>query len=158
MKQVVESALVKAPEDNEVCFAPDEPCAVKLAKFIASAKTSLDIAIYDINEDQIVHAILVQAKKIPVRLVVDRRQAKGRHSAVGLLQKAGVSLRFGHQRGIFHNKFAIVDGKRIETGSFNYTFHASTANQENQVYLGTATIVERYKIRFHRMWRDAKTQ
>ncbi len=158
VKQVIDTALVKAPEDNEICFAPDEPCAIKLAKFIESAKGSLDVAIYDVNEDQIVHAILVQSKKIPVRVVVDRKQSKGSHSAVGLLQKAGVKVRFGYQRGIMHDKFTVVDGKRVETGSFNYTNHASTANQENQVYLSTPAIVERYKTRFDKMWGDAKIE
>jgi phosphatidylserine/phosphatidylglycerophosphate/cardiolipin synthase-like enzyme len=41
-----------------------------------------------------------------------------------------VNLRFGHtSEGIMHNKFVIVDGKMIEIGSFNYTNHASKANQ-----------------------------
>ena len=87
-----------------------------------------------------------------VRVVVDKKQSKGNHSQVGLLQKAGVELRFGHQRGIMHDKFAIVDGARLETGSFNYTHHAATSNQENQVYLSTPEILSRYTTRFNKMW------
>lgn len=153
-----EETEVIAPEVNETCFSPDEPCALKLKAFIESATSSLDIAIYDINEDQIVHAILVQSKKIPVRVIVDKRQSKGRHSSVSLLRKAGVQVRFGYQRGIMHNKFTLIDGSRIEIGSFNYTNHASTANQENQVYLATPAIVERYKARFEKMWATATDQ
>ena len=73
----LDAALVSPPKDEDTCFSPDEPCDVKLLKFIDSAQTSLDIAIYDINLDQLVHHILVQKTKIPVRIVVDRRQAKG---------------------------------------------------------------------------------
>jgi phosphatidylserine/phosphatidylglycerophosphate/cardiolipin synthase-like enzyme len=149
---------VPAPLDNETCFSPDEPCSAKLKTFIASAQTSLDIAIYDINEEEIVHAILVQSKKIPVRVIVDRRQSKGSHSSVALLQKAGVQVRYGYQRGIMHNKFTIVDGSRVEVGSYNYTSHATVANQENQVYLGVPSIVERYKVRFEQMWAAAKEE
>jgi phosphatidylserine/phosphatidylglycerophosphate/cardiolipin synthase-like enzyme len=50
-----------------------------------------------------------------------------------------------------HNKFTLVDGTRLETGSFNYSHQASTANQENQLYLGTPEIVARYKARFEKM-------
>jgi phosphatidylserine/phosphatidylglycerophosphate/cardiolipin synthase-like enzyme len=145
-------ALVAAPVDQETCFSPDEPCAIKLKKFIASAQKSVDIAIYDINEESIVHELLVQAKKIPVRILVDRRQAKGRSSKVPLLIKAGARVRYGKQRGIMHNKFAVVDGKMVELGSFNYTNHASHANNENQIYLASPKVVDRFERRFEKMW------
>ena len=152
----VRSATASTPQDEEVCFAPDEPCDAKLVKFIDSAKTSLDLAIYDINLDELVHHLLVKAKTIPVRMVVDRKQAKGRHSAVPVLLRAGIALRFGHQRGIMHDKFVIVDGKAVETGSFNYTHHAAFANNENQVYLFSPKVVKRYTERFAKLWREAR--
>jgi len=147
---------VAAPLDEETCFSPDEPCAAKLVNFIDSAQQSIDIAIYDINLDQLVHHLLVKSKKIPVRIVVDRRQARGQHSLVPLLVKAGARVRFGHQRGIMHNKFAIIDGKRLELGSFNYTNHASTANNENQLYLAIPAVVARYRQRFETIWNAAE--
>ena len=155
-QNTADESSVKSPEDGETCFSPDEPCAIKLAKFIKSASTSIDIAIYSINEDRVVHALLVQSKKVSVRIIVDRLQSKGNRSSVALLQKAGIPLRFGHQRGIMHDKFTIVDGKRIETGSFNYTDHAESSNQENQIYLSTPQIAGRYKQRFEQMWSDSK--
>jgi phosphatidylserine/phosphatidylglycerophosphate/cardiolipin synthase-like enzyme len=51
-----------------------------------------------------------------------------------------------------HNKFTIVDGKMLETGSFNYANHASQANNENQIYLVQPEILERYKKRFEEIW------
>jgi phosphatidylserine/phosphatidylglycerophosphate/cardiolipin synthase-like enzyme len=153
--QKVDEAMVAPPVDQETCFSPEEPCAVKLRKFIASARQSVDMAIYDINEESIVHELLTQSKKIPVRLVVDRKQAKGNHSSVPLLIKAGAQLRFGKQRGIMHNKFTIVDGKMVQLGSFNYTHHASKANNENQIYLANPKIVERFQKRFEKMWAKA---
>ncbi len=67
-----------SPQDKEVCFAPDEPCDTKLVNFIDSAKQSIDIAIYDINLDQLVHHLLTQSKKVKVRIVVDQRNQKDR--------------------------------------------------------------------------------
>jgi phosphatidylserine/phosphatidylglycerophosphate/cardiolipin synthase-like enzyme len=86
---------------------------------------------------------------------VDKREAKGPHSLVALLIKAGANVRHGHQRGIFHNKFTIVDGKMIETGSFNYTNHASRSNNENQIYLANPQIVDRFKKHFDEVWERA---
>lgn len=150
----MEAALVKPPVDQEICFSPEEPCDIKLTKFVASAEKTIDLAIYDLNLDEVVHQLLVQSKKIKVRVLADRKQAKGSHSAIPLLIKAGVSLRFGHQRGIMHNKFVIVDGKMVETGSFNHTFHAASANNENQIYLAAPEIVRRYRDRFEKIWSE----
>lgn len=153
--QKIDEAMVAPPVDQETCFSPDEPCNVKLRKFIASAQHSVDMAIYDINEDSIVHELLTQSKKISVRIVVDRKQAKGRNSAVPLLIKAGAQVRFGRQRGIMHNKFTLVDGKMVQLGSFNYTHHASHANNENQIYLSNPKVVERFQKRFEKIWSQA---
>lgn len=147
--------LTPAPADDEACFAPVEKCDVKIAKFVSSARKSLDVAIFDINLDHLVHQILVQAKAIPVRILVDKRQAKGNHSLVPLLIKAGANVRFGRQRGIMHHKFVVVDGARLELGSFNYTNSAAFRNNENQLYLANPKIVERYRKRFEEMWAEA---
>ena len=154
-KRRIDEAMVSAPQDLEVCFSPADLCDVKLVKLVHSAQKSLDIAIYDINLDQLVHEILIQIKKIPVRIIVDRRQAQGNHSLVPLLKKAGAEIRYGHQRGIFHNKFTIVDQKMLETGSFNYTHHAAAANHENQIYLAHPKVVDAYRKQFEQLWNEA---
>lgn len=155
-KERLASALVAAPKDQETCFSPDEPCDVKLAKLIESAQKSIDVAVFDINREQVVHQLLVASRRIPVRVLVDRRQAKGPYSGVSTLFKGGVKLRYGSQRGVMHNKFTIVDGRIVETGSFNYTTHGSEANNENQVYLANPEIVERFKKRFEEIWVEGK--
>ncbi len=154
-KRQIDIVTVKTPVDGETCFSPDEPCDLKLIKFIDSSEKSLDIAIYDITLDQLVHTLLVKSKKIPVRIIVDRKQSKGAHSLVSTLIRAGANVRYGHQRGIMHNKFTIVDEKMIETGSFNYSNHATQSNNENQIYLSSSTVVERYRSRFEKLWADA---
>lgn len=152
--KAVSDAMVAAPKDKEVCFSPIEPCDVKLTKLIQSAQRSIDVAIYDINREELVHQLLLASRRIPVRILVDRRQAAGSHSSVNTLIKGGAQVRYGRQRGIMHNKFTIVDGNMVETGSFNYTKHASEANNENQVYLADPSIVARFQKRFEQIWSE----
>src|SRR4051812_11129896 len=57
---IIETSSIMTPVADEACFAPNEPCDVKLIKFVESAKISLDIAIFDINLESLVHAILLQ--------------------------------------------------------------------------------------------------
>lgn len=149
-------ALVPVPEDLEVCFSPEERCDLKLVKFIDSAQKSLEVAIFDINLGLLVDHLIAQSKKIAVRMVVDRKQALSDHSAVRKLLGAGVSIRFGNQRGIMHNKFVIVDGRMMETGSFNQTNGASFMNNENQLYLANPKVLQKYQKRFEQLWQRAK--
>jgi phosphatidylserine/phosphatidylglycerophosphate/cardiolipin synthase-like enzyme len=142
----------------EICFSPDEPCEERIGRFLASAQKSVDLAVYDINLEELGELLIAQARKMPVRIVVDKRQSKEKNSIVPMLVQAGVQLRYGHQRGIMHNKFVIVDGTKLETGSFNYTHHASLANQENQIYLSDARAIERYRKRFEQIWEGATPQ
>jgi len=147
-----------APKDNEACFAPDENCDAKLVKYILSAKESLDIAIFELTHQKIVDAIVQQSFKIKVRLIINRKMSKDNDKAIETLRENKVFFRIGKQKGIMHNKFTILDGKRLETGSFNYTNAASHSNQENQIYLSTPSIVERYKERFQKMWENGITR
>jgi phosphatidylserine/phosphatidylglycerophosphate/cardiolipin synthase-like enzyme len=156
MQEAVRPIMIAPPKDLEVCFSPQDPCDLKLIKFLDSAEKSLDIAIYDINIDELVHHVLLKSRKIPVRIVVDRRQSKGSHSLVNLLVKAGAKVKFGRQRGIMHNKFMIVDGKALETGSFNYTNHAFKANRENQIYLWNPQVVEQFQREFEILWESGR--
>ncbi len=140
------------PTDQETCFSPDEPCAEKLENFISSARKSIQLAIYDINLENIVKLLIKKSEHVQVQIIVDKFQSKGTRSKVSTLFEAGLNMRYGKQKGIMHNKFIIVDGKMLVTGSFNFTNHASVANQENQVYLAHSDIVNRYEERFTKMW------
>ncbi len=153
---LAQEASVPDPADQEVCFSPKEPCDIKLEKFIRSAQKSLDIAIYDLTHPKIAHEILVASKRIPVRVLVDRRQTKEPHSLVSVLVSGGVKVRYGTQRGIMHNKFALVDGARVETGSFNYTDGATFKNNENQIYLFNPEIAKKYAMHFTTIWEEGK--
>ena len=139
-------------QNLEVCFSPDGGCDDKLVKFIQSAKKSIDISIFDFNLDQVAHEVLVASKRIPVRVLADRRQAHGHSSLIPTLIKGGVQVKYGKQRGIMHNKFTIIDGMKLETGSFNYTNPAATKNNENQIYIFDSPTVEKYARRFEEIW------
>lgn len=148
----VPESSIQTPAAEEVCFSPDESCDKKLIKFIQSAKVSIDIAIFDINLEKLTNELIVQSKKIAVRILVDRRQSGGQYSLVKKLIDARLKVRIGHQKKLMHNKFVIVDGKMLETGSFNFTAGATLNNDENQVYLTSPLILDRYKAHFERLW------
>jgi len=149
------AALLTFP-DVPVCFSPDENCNKVLTAFLAGAEKSIDVAIYDLNDPMIALQLTAKAKKVKVRVVCDAGESKGSHSLVSQLVRDGVDVRYGRQKGIMHDKFTVVDGIVLETGSFNYTTRAVKSNQENQVYLKEPVIVSGYVKRFDFMWKNAK--
>lgn len=150
------SGAVPSPQ---VCFSPQENCLEALISFLKEARASLDLAAFDLTLDEVGHLLLVkQHQGVKVRVVLDKRQAKGKHSLSRVLMKGQVPLRFGRQRGVMHHKFVIVDGKALETGSFNYTHNASRSNQENQLYFWKDTpahseIIEAFRSQFEVLWK-----
>jgi len=51
-----------------------------------------------------------------------------------------------------HNKFMIVDGVFLLTGSFNWTFQATSSNQENLLVVDHPFYLERYTTEFEKLW------
>ena len=139
----------------DTCFSPAGGCDKKLIQFIDNAKSSLDIAIYSITHSGIAQAIIsAKNRGLAVRMVVDRSQSKGKSSLVSNLQSAGIPLKIGNFAGIMHNKFTIVDGEFMETGSYNYTGNATNNNGENQLYLNDSGVIQRYMANFEEIYQN----
>lgn len=51
-----------------------------------------------------------------------------------------------------HDKFMVVDGKFVLTGSFNWTFQAGSSNQENVLVVDHPYYCEKYSKEFDTLW------
>lgn len=134
------------------CFSPHDHCDQVLINFINSAKKSIDIAIFDLSHKGIADAIINASKKVPLRIVADKKQAHKHHSLINHLLSNGVQIKLRNKGSCMHNKFAIVDGSFLETGSFNYSKNASRSNDENQVYIYDSKIVSEFQKEFEELW------
>ena len=57
---------------------------------------------------------------------------------------------------IMHDKFIVVDGKHVETGSFNYSFAAAERNAENAIVVwNNVAMAEKYTSEFDRLFGEA---
>jgi len=50
--------------------------------------------------------------------------------------------------GALHNKFAIMDGALLETGSFNWTTNASVNSFENVVFTNNTAALNEYQSKY----------
>ena len=139
----------------ETCFSPKEDCALKLITVINAAEKTLDIAIFSITHLNITEAIkAAKDRGVVIRMVVDKGQSEGVKSRTNELVAAKIPLKIGKASGIMHDKYTIVDGVMMQTGSFNYTTSAAKSNTENQIYITDKDVIKRYQDNFENLWDD----
>ena len=141
-------------------FSDRDRVADRLIAAINHTQHSLDIAVYSITQPDIVAAIESAHKRgVRVRIVSDADQARDPHSEVSYLRSRGISVRlsggFRGRRSLMHNKFAVFDGNRIETGSFNWTTSANSYNYENAILISDPEVAGRYEKEFQHLWAQA---
>ena len=108
-----------------------------------------------INNTNIVNALKkAHNRGIAMRILTDRTQASGKSSKVQELRNAGINIRVHSKHKIEHNKFAVYDGNKASTGSYNWTNPASDKNSENCVFFSNDEgVVQSYKDRFEYLWK-----
>lgn len=116
----------------EVAFSPKAGATELVVKAIVSAKKSIRLAAYSFTSKPIAQALVDAHKRgVDVQIVVDKSQKSERYTSATFLANLGIPTRVDSQHAIQHNKFMVIDGAHVETGSFNYTSAAEQRNAEN---------------------------
>ena len=138
----------------KVYFSPSLQCEKRLLKLIDNAKESIDIAVYSINNTNLVEALKRAHKRgVKIRILTDRTQAANKSSKVKDLHNEKLRVRVHSKFRIEHNKFAVFDGKKASTGSYNWTNPATHKNSENCVFFtDSPEVVKKYQRRFNYLW------
>src|ERR1700683_5228210 len=91
-----------------------------------------------------------------VKVVVDKSNATDRYTAATFLANQGVPVRVDYKYAIMHDKFIVVDGETLETGSFNFTAAAQNHNAENVLVPQDAAVAQRYGREWERLWAESE--
>lgn len=114
----------------EVHFSPNGGCAEHVALLVTNAHLSVRQAAYSYTSDVIVDALVAaKLRGLDVQVLIDRAWAH--RPQVERLRAANVTVWTDSRHAIMHDKFVVVDGQLVETGSFNYTSAAERSNAEN---------------------------
>ncbi len=141
------SAAVAAAEpiDHQTCFRPGPTsCTALVIWEIDSARRSIDPAAYSLTDMRIVDALNHAATRgVTVRSVVDRESA-----LAGMLPG---EVWTDCRDAIQHNKFLVLDGIAVGTGSFNLSKAAEYKNAENHIWLRDKVIAGEYAENFRKL-------
>ncbi len=137
--------------DVKTYFTPGPDCENHIIAELNATKHTADIAVYSITNKKIAAAILsAHNRGVHVRVITDRAQAKIKSAATIALQDAGIIVITNKKHKIMHHKFAIFDGRRAVSGSYNWTENASLRNAENCDFFDLSD--NRYILRFEYLW------
>lgn len=129
--------------------------AAIVADFDRAQKT-IDAAVFDIRLPSLVDALTRAAQRgVQVRVVTDyaaNKDATDFTDAIAALESAGVHVVKDHRSALMHNKFAVLDGRLLWTGSMNYTPNGVYRNNNNMLRLDNAALIENYIQIFERLF------
>jgi phosphatidylserine/phosphatidylglycerophosphate/cardiolipin synthase-like enzyme len=134
----------------------------RLVQFIDGTSATLDIAAYDFDLVAVADAMArAAARKVRVRMVTDSdtvanvkdAQVQG---ALKIVRNAGIPIVEDNRRPIMHDKFAVADGTRVLTGSWNFTEGDTYRLDNHQVIIRDARIAANYAHEFEEMFTRKK--
>lgn len=124
--------------------------AVVAASF-AEAQRTIDAAIYEIDLQIYADALIAAHQRgVAVRLVTDTDYLD--EAPMEAVRAAGIAVVPDDRSGLMHNKFVVIDGVTIWTGSMNFTFNDAYRNDNNYLRLSASRLARNYTNEFDEMF------
>lgn len=142
-----------------VCgFSRDEKAMEMILGLIREARESILVAAYSFTSKPIAEELRKARKRgVNVYVVADGKANRSKYTAVTFLANSNVPVRLNDSYAIMHHKFMIIDGRHVQTGSFNYTRSAHKRNAENIIVLrDLPDLAEQYSQEWVQLWNEAK--
>jgi phosphatidylserine/phosphatidylglycerophosphate/cardiolipin synthase-like enzyme len=97
-------------------------------------------------------------RRVKVRIITDSRQAKMKSSQITYLIRQGILVKVlgGKGKGLMNHRFAILDGKKVITGSYDWSRFPESSSYENVLILTDSDVVASYQKEFDRLWREER--
>ena len=124
----------------------------QLAPAIAKAKTSIDVAAFELDLETVADALAQAAGRgVRVRVVTDSDYIG--EDAIKKVKKAKIKVMEDKRQAFMHNKFVVIDGKEVWMGSWNLTFNCTYRNNNNAVVMRSKELAQNYTTEFEEMFK-----
>ncbi len=137
----------EAPSAGSYRGGPD----AALAAAIGRAQESVDAALHDLNLWSIRDALLdAERRGVKVRLVLESSNLDERSEMQALADELPFEKDSGPGR--MHNKFVIIDGFQVWTGSMNFTTTGAYRNRNHLMMVESEILAAQYTSEFEEMF------
>ncbi len=126
----------------DVYFCPQEKCEEMLVSLLESAQSSIHCALFDIGLSSVQQTLLQKSREMEVLVVTDN----------DYLKKFNHPFVKADSWGLMHDKFCVIDEKKVSTGSMNPTENDAHKNNNNLLIIDSSVIAWNYEDEFQEMW------
>ncbi len=124
-----------------------------VAATIDEARQQIDIAAFDLDSKPIIDALIAaEERNLTVRVVVDNEHTP--KATIDRLRRNGTSVIEDKRSALMHNKFVIIDGRYLWTGSMNFASTGVYCNNNNLVWLDAPQLADNYTAEMDEMYID----
>lgn len=124
-----------------------------LIKHLSESKERILIAVAWFTNSNISNT-LIGLKNIEIDIILDDNKINNNSKAIQDLITNGINITFikDLQKNYYlmHNKFCVIDNKKVLTGSYNWTLNANT-NDENLAVISNIDIATSYNMEFSKI-------
>jgi phosphatidylserine/phosphatidylglycerophosphate/cardiolipin synthase-like enzyme len=139
------------------CFSPNGNCSAVVVSWIERANKSIHVLMFTFTLQNIVQSLIAaKGRGVEVLVVLERDQAAN-EPVYDSLRAAGMEVRKDNNSAFMHDKFAIIDGDVVLTGSFNWTNSANEANNENLIVLTGDETGSAFERDFSSVWQHSSS-
>lgn len=155
----------------QIFFSPETELSDIFIDFVNQTQQYLYCAFYDIDDDSVINA-LIDAKNrgVIVKIVAEydtmwtfdeTGNPVSKTEALQKLENAGIPVVLDTPNpgtdlkganALMHNKFAVSDGKKVWTGSYNLTVNDSKYNNNNVLIIENSQIAKVYENEFNELF------
>ena len=143
----VTQAFFERPGSGEAFPVRDE-----IFSLISDAQHEVLAVQMEAGDIELIEALASLSADVSVRIITTPENA----TEFIQFTERGLDVEYLETRGILHHKFIVVDGKRVLTGSYNWSQNAYEDNWENAVVITNRAVAESFQLEFEYLWGLAK--
>lgn len=140
---------------GDVTTLSGSPVEAALVTAIDGAQQTVDVAIYELESQPITDALIrAKARGVRVRVVTDGEYGlEDPDATFDQLELAGIPvISDGSRRGYMHNKFVVIDGLYVWTGSTNLKPNGFYRNNNNAIFIRSSRLAQNYTAEFEELF------
>ncbi len=142
---------------SDVYFVPQE-IKTQIIRAIEGSKESIDIAVTDINSNNILNALTeAQKRGVRIRIVIGRKRSLVKGLLSTPYKNKVFEIKALARRGFINNNFAIFDCKLLSTGSYSWNEKIGKFNRDNAIFTDEAKLLVKYQKEFDLLFHEGTT-
>ena len=113
----------------------------------------MDVAIYNISLPNVTDALIAAHERgVLVRMTMESESMEGKSAQ--RLMEAGIEIIGDNREGLMHNKFVVIDGLEVWTGSFNFTRTSAYEDFNNLIRIRSQRAAQNYTVEFNECFEE----